>query len=102
MDRNDETDEIEELAAQSVGPIGDELRQRLAIELDDRAVLAIESALLKSFCNGMRAGAAETAERAIDQSGIPAGLGGGRALSLAQLDPELPWIDPFADRYGDG
>lgn len=102
MDENDETDEIAEMAAEAVAPIGQELRQRLAIELDDRSVLAIESALLKSFRNGMRAGATETAERASEQAGRPVGLGGVQGLSPAALDPELPWIDPFADRYGDG
>jgi hypothetical protein len=102
VDENDETDEIAEMAAEAVAPIGQELRQRLAIELDDRGVLAIESALLKSFRNGMRAGATETAERASEQVGRPVGLGGVQGISPAELDPELPWIDPFADRYGDG
>jgi hypothetical protein len=102
MDDNDQTNEIEELAAEAVAPIGQELRQRLAMELDDRAVLAIESALLKSFRNGMRAGATETAERAIDRTSMSTGLGAGQGLSSVELDPELPWIDPFAERYGEG
>lgn len=102
MDESGQTDEIAEMAADAVAPIGQELRQRLAIELDDRAVLAIESALLKSFRNGMRAGATETAERAIDQTSMSAGLGAGASLSPVELDPELPWVDPFAERYGAG
>jgi hypothetical protein len=102
MDESEQTNEIAEMAANTVAPIGQELRQRLAIELDDRAVLAIESALLKSFRNGMRAGAMETAERAMDQTSMNTGLGGRRDLSPVELDPELPWIDPFAERYGEG
>jgi hypothetical protein len=99
---NDETSDIEQMAADAVEPIGEELRRRLALELDDRGVLAIESALLKSFLNGMRAGASETTDRAMDQTGMMTGLGGLRRLGPAELDPELPWLDPFAERYGDG
>jgi hypothetical protein len=102
MDDNDQTNEIEQLAAEAVAPIGQELRQRLAMELDDRAVLAIESALLKSFHNGMLAGASETAEQAVDQTSISTALAGLRALNPAELALEVPWIDPFAERYRDG
>jgi hypothetical protein len=103
MTEYDETEGIEELAAQAVAPIEQELRKRLALELDDRAVLAIESALLKSFVNGMRAGATttETAETA-DQGIVTVGFINPVLPNLPPVDPELPWMDPWAERYGDG
>ena len=97
MAEDGEAERIVELAGESVAPIGQELRQRLAMELTDRESLAIDTALLKAFINGMRTGSAETAERIVDAPGAPIGFGG-----LEQLDPQLPWLDAWDDKYGGG
>ncbi len=90
------------LASEAVAPIEEELRQRLLVEVSDRDALAIETALLKAFINGMRAGAAGTSESMTEQI-----LTGGTMASnpiplVAEIDPQLPWLDPWADRYGAG
>ncbi|HEY2217635.1 MAG TPA: hypothetical protein VGH21_09060 [Solirubrobacteraceae bacterium] len=101
-----EQEEIEQLATEAVAPIDEELRQRLDSELADRDSLALESALLKAFVNGMRAGAGEVAERVIDSSAASTTFGvggfgvGGPQPTVGELNPELPWLDPWADRYG--
>jgi hypothetical protein len=102
MTERDETDAIEELATQAVAPIEQELRKRLALELDDSAVLAIETALLKSFVNGMRSGAAETAELTLEHENASARFSNPAPLSPPSVDADLPWMDPWAERYGDG
>jgi hypothetical protein len=101
----EELDEIEQLATEAVAPIDEELRQRLGSELTDRDSLALESALLKAFVNGMRAGAGEVAERVIDRSAASAGFGAagfgaGPQPTAGDLDPQLPRLDPWAERYG--
>ncbi len=103
MPRGQDSDRIAELAGEAVAPIEQELRARLALELSDSGVLAIETALLKAFLNGMRTGAGEATELAVDldQTGFAATFGGLRTTSAAQLDPELPWLDPWADKYGE-
>lgn len=103
MAEDPEAERIAELAGESVAPIEQELRQRLAMELTDRESLAIDTALLKAFINGMRTGSAETTERVLDAPGAPIGLSGGRQWpTVEQLDPQLPWLDPWADSYGGG
>jgi hypothetical protein len=94
---------ILELATEAVAPIEEELRRRLDVEVGERDSLAIETALLKAFFNGMRtaiADAAETAEPFIEEA---AGLGfGADPILLKPLpDRSLPWVDPWAARYGD-
>jgi hypothetical protein len=91
---------IAELATEAVAPIEEELRQRLVVAVDEQDQLAIETALLKAFINGMRAGAGEATERAMNQTGPPNSLGGRPPISAAQLDPPLPWMDPWAEKYG--
>jgi hypothetical protein len=102
MPHDQDSDKIAELAAEAVAPIEQELRARLALELSDSGLLAIETALLKAFINGMRTAAGEATELAVDldQTGFSATFGGLRTRSAAQLDPELPWLDPWADKYG--
>ncbi len=63
---------ITELASEEVAPIEQELRQRLVFEVGEQDALAIETALLKAFINGMRAAAAAaaaSAEPLIEQAG---------------------------------
>jgi hypothetical protein len=76
MAEDGDSERIVELASESVAPIEQELRQRLALALTDKESLAIETALLKAFINGMRTGSAETAERVVDGVVQPTGLGG--------------------------
>jgi hypothetical protein len=102
MAEDGDSQRIVGLATESVAPIEDELRQRLAMELTDKDLLAIETALLKAFMNGMRTGSAETAERVRDAPAQPGGLSGSPPPIVEQLDPQLPWLDPWADAYGDG
>jgi len=94
---------IAELATEAVAPIEQELRGRLAFEVGEQDALAIETALLKAFINGMRAGAAaaaETAEPLLERPGGLTGFGAGPAPLVQPLDPPLPWLDPWAARYG--
>jgi hypothetical protein len=106
MAHTEEDDAIAQLASGTIAPIQEEARQRLRCELDDSDSLALETGLLKAFIEGMRAGAGETAERVIEQSGPRGGLMSGEALAAAelmgpaQLDPRLPSLDPWAERYG--
>jgi hypothetical protein len=102
MAEDGDSERIVELASESVAPIEQELRQRLALELTDKDSLAIETALLKAFINGMRTGSAETAERVLDGAGPPSDLSGRQPPTIEQLDPQLPWLDPWADSYGGG
>jgi hypothetical protein len=101
-----EDDAIAQLASGTIAPIQEETRQRLRGELDDSDLLALETGLLKAFIEGMRAGAGETAELVIEQSSPRGGLMSGEALAAgdlmgpAQLDPSLPSLDPWAERYG--
>jgi hypothetical protein len=89
------------LASEAVAPIEEELRRRLLAEVGEQDALAIETALLKAFINGMRAGGAEVAEASVETSGMfapdPGQLTGGTGLG----EP-LPWLDPWADRYAGG
>lgn len=100
MAESEEIDEIEQLATEAVAPIDEELRQRLGGELTDKDSLALESALLKAFVNGMRVGAGEVAERVIDRSAASAGFGARQQPTAKELEPELPRLDPWAERYG--
>jgi hypothetical protein len=105
MAKPEEIDEIEQLATEAVAPIDEELRQRLGSELTDKDSLALESALLKAFVNGMRAGAGEITERVIDNAAAStgfgaAGFGAGPRTTANELDRELPRLDPWAERYG--
>jgi hypothetical protein len=93
---------ITELATEAVAPIEQELRQRLVFEVGEQDALAIETALLKAFINGMRAAAAAAAEPLIEQPGGPAGFGAGPFQAVPPLESALPWVDPWAARYGDG
>ena len=96
---------ITELATEAVAPIEQELRQRLVFEVGEQDALAIETALLKAFFNGMRAAAAAAAENAdplIEQAGRRTGFGPGPFQGVQPLDSALPWVDPWAARYGDG
>lgn len=102
MAEDEDSERVVELASESVAPIEQELRQRLALALTDKESLAIETALLKAFINGMRTGSAETAERVVDGVVPPTGLGGRQEPTIEQLDPQLPWLDPWADSYGAG
>ncbi|HUB72447.1 MAG TPA: hypothetical protein VL979_00245 [Solirubrobacteraceae bacterium] len=102
MAADERTSDVADLAAEAVAPIGEELRERLAAELDERDRLAVESALLKAFLNGMGAALAETPEPVIDE-GV-----GFRQLGPARVEPalggpalELPQLDPWAQRYGE-
>jgi hypothetical protein len=100
---NEDPSGITELATEAVAPIEQELRQRLVFEVGEQDALAIETALLKAFINGMRAGAAaaaETAEPLLDPPGGLTGFGAGPAPPVQPLDPPLPWLDPWAARYG--
>jgi hypothetical protein len=94
---------VTELATEAVAPIEQELRQRLVFEVGEQDALAIETALLKAFINGMRAAsaaAAETAEPLIEQARGLTGFGGSPMQSVQPLDSPLPWVDPWAARYG--
>jgi len=94
---------ILELATEAVAPIEEELRQRLDVQVGEQDSLAIETALLKAFINGMRAAtadAAETAEPLIEEAAGLTGFGAA-PISISPLpDPSLPWVDPWAARYG--
>jgi hypothetical protein len=89
---------IDELATASIAPIEEELRQRLLAELGDRDLLAVETALLKAFMNGMRVANSEATEATIDR----AGLATGAPIAPAELDVPLPPADLWAARYGTG
>jgi hypothetical protein len=101
----EDPDGITDLAGEEVAPIEQELRRRLVFEVGEKDALAIETALLKAFINGMRAAAAaaaETAEPLIEQGGGLTGFGGPRLRNMQPRDLQLPWVDPWAARYGDG
>jgi hypothetical protein len=94
---------ITELASEEVAPIEQELRQRLVCEVGEQDAVAIETALLKAFINGMRAAAAATAASAeplIEQAGGWTGFGAQPVQSVKPLEASLPWLDPWAARYG--
>ena len=101
MAEPEEMDEIEQLATEAVAPIDEELRRRLGGELTDKDSLALESALLKAFVNGMSAGAGEVAERAIDSASASSGFGAGPRPTPGELNIQLPSLDPWAERYGE-
>jgi hypothetical protein len=88
------------LAGEAVAPLGEELRHRLTVEVGERDSLALETALLKAFINGMRTGSSQAAEVEMEQPGI--GAGGWRTQIGGVLQPplELPQIDPWAEKYG--
>ncbi len=95
----DDPNGLVEVAAEAVAPIEQELRERLVAEIDERDSLALETALLKAFINGMRAGRSEAAEPLLEQAG---GISGFALPSPgAPLLPEspLPWVDPWAAKY---
>ncbi len=91
---------VASLASEAVAPIEEELRQRLLVEVGDRDALAIETALLKAFINGMRAGASEASELVMEQTVTGDTMASNPIALAAELDPPLPWLDPWADRYG--
>ncbi len=96
---------VAELATEAVAPIAQELRQRLVVEIDGQDTLALETALLKAFINGMRAASADTTEtsEASSEQGVGlVGLGVPPIPISQSLDESLPWLDPWAARYGDG
>jgi hypothetical protein len=96
---------ITELASEEVAPIEQELRQRLVVEVGEQDALAIETALLKAFINGMRAAAAAavaSAEPLIEQAGGLTGFGVPPVQSATAFESTLPWVDPWAARYGGG
>jgi hypothetical protein len=90
---------IAELATESVAPVGEELRQRLAIQLDDRDGTAIDTALLKAFLMGMREGNSDAVEKLIERGAWGTRFGGPTAPP-AELEEQLPELDPWAERYG--
>ena len=99
---NEDPSGITELASEEVAPIEQELRQRLACEVGEQDALAIETALLKAFLNGMRAAAAAAGEAAlIEQTDGLTGFGGAPVQRVQQFEAQLPWVDPWAARYGD-
>lgn len=102
MAEHEELKGIAELATEAVAPIEQELRQRLVVSVSDRDSLAIEAALLKAFINGMHTAAAGAAEAVIEQTGALTTFGGRPIPAAAELDPPLPSMDPWADRYGSG
>jgi hypothetical protein len=95
---------ITELATESVAPIEAELRQRLVLEVGEQDLLAIETALLKAFLNGMRAAAAaaESFDPLLEQPGGPTGVAPSPMQNIGSLGSPLPWLDPWAARYGGG
>jgi hypothetical protein len=103
MDAREDANELIELAGQAVAPIEEELRGRLTIAVAEKDALAIESALLKAFLNGVGTGSSEAAEMLIDQAGTLEGRRGSAFTAAAALDQPLPRIDPWAEKYaGDG
>ncbi|MGA2454749.1 MAG: hypothetical protein ABSG93_14625 [Solirubrobacteraceae bacterium] len=101
MSDSEHQDGVAALAGEAVAPIQEELRQRLVVEVGDRDALAIETALLKAFINGMRAGGAEAAETMIEQTVARTALASaGQIPTPAQLDQPLPSLDPWAAKYG--
>jgi len=101
MTSSENSDSLAELASGAVAPIEQELRGRLDVEIGDRDLLAIESALLKAFVGGMRASLFEAAEAVVDRTGSRDSRGEPYAAAV-QLDRPLPWLDPWADRYAEG
>ncbi len=92
---------VAELATEAVAPIEGELRERLLVDVGEQDSVAIEAALLKAFINGMQTGASRAAASVIEQSSAVATLGGTQ-VQAAELDPPLPRLDPWAERYGGG
>jgi hypothetical protein len=90
---------IVELAMESVAPVGEELRQRLAIQLDDRDATAVDTALLKAFMMGMREGSYDAVEKVVERGASGTGYGG-PTVPPAELEEHLPEVDPWAERYG--
>jgi hypothetical protein len=102
---SEDPDGITDLATEEVAPIEQELRQRLGFEVAERDALAIETALLKAFINGMRAAAAAAAEASeplIEEAGGLVGFGGTRVHGAQPRELRLPWVDPWAAKYGGG
>jgi hypothetical protein len=98
---SEDANTVAELASEAVAPIEQELRHRLQAEVGEQDLLAIESALLKAFLNGMGTGAAEQAEAAIDQVVPREGFAGqGLAPAVPPDQAQLPQLDPWAERYG--
>lgn len=103
MADSEDTNEIAELATEAVGPIEQELRRRLLVELSEQDVVAIESALLKAFIGGMGTGLAETAEQTIEQGPIGGGFVERSVAGNVRFEQsDLPDLDPWAQRYGKG
>lgn len=92
---------VADLASEAIGPLEQELRERVSLDLGDRDLLAIESALLKAFLSGMQAGIGEISESLIDQ-GTPGRLGAEVSGGLVAPTLPLPHLDPWASRYRDG
>jgi hypothetical protein len=98
---------VASFASASIAPIEQELHRRLLAELAEQDVVAIETALLKAFLNGTRAGAFEAVEPIIDRDagdngglfGLPSGMP--RHPELAP-QPPAPDVDIWARRYGRG
>jgi hypothetical protein len=102
MSTSDDLSGISELAASAIAPIEQELRHRLLVEVGEQDLLAIESALLKAFINGMRSGNAGAAETVVEQTGAFNMLSGGGMASPPQFDRPLPELDPWAERHAGG
>jgi hypothetical protein len=101
MTERESSSGVVELATQAVAPIEEELRRRLTTDVGERDALAIETALLKAFMNGVSTGSTEAADLLIESAGA-FGTHGSEQLTAAQLDQPQPRIDPWAERYGPG
>jgi hypothetical protein len=101
MPASEESEALAELASETVAPIKQELLGRLDVQLGDRDALAVESALLKAFLGGMRAGSAEMAESVAEQIPVSEVFRGQPTISPAQPELPLPELDPWAARYGE-
>ncbi len=91
---------VADLATEAIGPLEEELRQRVSLDFGDRDLLAIESALLKAFLSGMQAAMGEMSESTIDQANQGA-LGSELVGAAASDTLPLPRLDPWASRYRD-
>ncbi len=99
MEARDDASGLIELASQAVGPIEEELRRRLTVDVGEKDALAIESALLKAFLGGVSTGSGEAGDLLIDEPGMLNNRARRAYAAAAQLDQPLPRIDPWAERY---
>jgi len=99
MDDSEDANGVLDLATAAVAPIEQELKHRLAVDVDERDALAIETALLKAFLNGLSTGSADAAEMLSERADTVSALRGAQLTPTAQFDQPLPRIDPWAERY---